>query len=140
MRPFRIGRSRAGLGLFAIRPLKRGTFIVAYTGPRIANTEAKRRERRGARYMFEIDSRWTIDGSSRSNLARYVNHACAPNARAVLRKRRIVYLASRKIAPHEEITVDYGEEYFDLFLKARGCRCAACATKNDKRRGSAISA
>jgi hypothetical protein len=133
-RSFRVGRSRAGLGLFATKKIKKGAFVVAYTGPRISNAESARRERRGARYMFEINRRWTIDGSSRKNLARYVNHACRPNARAVLRKGRIVYVALRNIAPEREITVDYGEEYFDYFLKKTGCLCAACATKQDVRK------
>src|SRR5262245_23356955 len=30
--------------------------------------------------LFEINSRWTIDGTSRKNLGRYVNHSCRPNA------------------------------------------------------------
>jgi hypothetical protein len=132
--PFRVGRATAGLGLFATKPIKQGAFIVAYRGPRITTAESAVRERRGARYMFEINTRWTIDGSSRKNLARYVNHACKPNAHAVLRKGRMVYLALRKIAPEQEITADYGKEYFDFFLKAAGCRCAACGAKGDVRR------
>jgi hypothetical protein len=130
----RVGRSSAGLGLFATKLFKQGALIVAYRGPRITTAESAVRERRGARYMFEINTRWTIDGSSRKNLARYANHSCKPNAYAVLRKRRMVYVALRKIAPEQEITVDYGKEYFDFFLKAAGCRCAACGAKRDVRR------
>jgi hypothetical protein len=137
-RPFRVGRSSAGLGLFATEPLKQGAFIVAYRGPRITTAESAVRERRGARYMFEINTRWTIDGSSRKNLARYVNHSCKPNAHAVLRKRRMVYVALRKIELGQEITVDYGKEYFDFFLKATGCRCAACGAKRDVRRSKPV--
>ncbi len=137
-RSFRVGRSRSGLGLFATKKIRRGAFVVAYRGPRITNAEAARRERRGARYMFEINRRWTIDGSSRKNLARYVNHACRPNAHAVLRKGRIVYVALRDIAPDREITVDYGEEYFDYFLKQTGCRCAACESKQSVRRSKPV--
>ncbi len=123
----RIGRAAAGLGLFAVKPIPRKAYIVTYRGRRIATAEAQQRERRhGAKYMFEIDKRWTIDGSSRHNLARYVNHSCRPNADAVLRNGRIVYVALRDIAPGEEITVDYGEEYFALFIAASGCRCDAC--------------
>ena len=77
--------------------------------------------------MFEITRQWTIDGSSRRNLGRYINHSCRPNADAVLRAGRIVFVALRDIAPDEEITLDYGEDYFELFIKPSGCRCAACA-------------
>jgi len=48
-RSFRIGRSNTGLGLFATDEIKKGAFIVAYTGRRISNAEADRRERREIR-------------------------------------------------------------------------------------------
>jgi len=133
-RPFRIGRALTGLGLFATASIEKGAFIVAYRGQRVTDAESERREARGARYMFEINSRWAIDGSSRKNLARYVNHACKPNAEAVLRKRGMVYIARRKIVPAEEITVDYGKDYFDAYLKKPGCRCAACRTMRKARK------
>ena len=57
--------------------------------------------------MFEINRRWTIDGSSRRNLGRYINHACRPNCEAVLRKGQMEFVALRDIAPGEEITYDY---------------------------------
>lgn len=136
-RPFRVGRSATGLGLFATSEIKKGAFIVAYTGRRIPDAEAARREARGARYIFEINSRWAIDGSSRRNLARYVNHSCRPNAEARLRKRGIVYVARRRIRPEEEITVDYGKEYFDGFIKSKGCRCAFCRDKRGRRKSRA---
>lgn len=129
-RLFRIGRSKTGLGLFAAAPIRKRQPIVEYSGPRIPTREAQAREKsRGSRYMFEIDRTWTIDGSVRSNIARYANHACRPNAEAYLSRGRIMLRAIRAIAPGEEITYDYGREYFDLFLKSSGCRCASCARK-----------
>jgi uncharacterized protein len=134
-RSVRVGRSATGLGLFAARPLAKRAYIVTYRGKRIPTAEAQRRERRcGAKYMFEIDRRWTIDGSSRRNLGRYLNHSCAPNAQAVLRAGKIVFVALRAIAAGEEITLDYGEEYFALYIRPLGCRCAACAKKRQKPR------
>ncbi len=126
----RIGRSATGLGLFAVKPIAKRAYIATYRGKRIATAEAQRRERRfGARYMFEIDRRWTIDGASRRNLGRYLNHSCAPNAEPLLRSGKMVFVALRAIAPGEEITYDYGEDYFDLYIRPAGCRCAACAVK-----------
>ena len=127
----RVARSTTGLGLFAAKPIRRGAYIVTYRGRRIPAEEARRREARGARYMFELDSRWTIDGSPRWNLARYINHSCRPNAKPVARQGRIVIIASRRIEPGEEITYNYGREYFDLFLKTR-CRCSACRAKRPR--------
>jgi len=34
-KPYRVGRSRTGLGLFATAPIKNGAFIIAYRGRRI---------------------------------------------------------------------------------------------------------
>ncbi|MGA9429598.1 MAG: SET domain-containing protein [Xanthobacteraceae bacterium] len=129
-RSVRVGRAATGLGLFAAKPIAKKDYIVTYRGRRITTAEAQRRERRfGAKYMFEIDRRWTIDGASRRNLGRYLNHSCDPNAEAVLRASQLVFVALRAIAPGEEITLDYGEEYFELYIKPLGCRCAACARK-----------
>jgi uncharacterized protein len=128
-RSFRVARSATGLGLFATKPIKRAGYIATYRGRRISTEEAYRRERRGAKYMFELDDRWVIDGSPRWNVARYINHSCCPNAKPVVRKGRIMFVALRSIAPGDEITYDYGCEYFDFFFKKGGCRCTACRTK-----------
>jgi uncharacterized protein len=127
----RVGRSATGLGLFATKPIKRGGYIATYRGRRISTKEAERREARGAKYMFTINNRWTIDGSPRWNLARYINHSCRPNAESVGRNGGIVIVASRRIEPGEEITYDYGPEYLDHFFK-NDCRCSACGAKKSR--------
>ena len=129
----RIGRAATGLGLFAAKSIAAKAYIVTYQGRRIPTAEAHRREREGkAKFMFEINRQWTIDGSSRRNLGRYINHACRPNCEAVLRKGQMMFVALRDIAPGEEITLDYGKEYFDLFIAPFGCRCATCAKRAAK--------
>jgi SET domain-containing protein len=131
---FRIGRSRTGLGLFATKSIRKREYIVTYRGRKITNEEADRLEARGSRYMFEINSRWTIDGSSRTNRGRYVNHSCRPNSEAVERRGGvIVYVARRKIKPDEEITVDYGKDYFDSFITKARCRCDKCRERRAER-------
>jgi uncharacterized protein len=125
-RPFRVGRSQTGLGLFAVAPIAKGETIVEYLGPRIPTSLARELDRRRAnKYLFEIDRRWTIDGSVRSNVARYANHACDPNAEAQLVRGRMLYRAIKRIRPGEEITIDYGEEHMQLYFK-QGCKCATC--------------
>jgi SET domain-containing protein len=131
---YRVGRSVTGLGLFATKPIKRGGYIATYRGRRITTEEADRREAHGARYMFELDKRWVIDGSPRWNVARYINHSCRPNAKPVGRRGGIVIVASRRIEPDEEITYDYGRDYLKSFLADGGCRCAACRRKKVLRR------
>ena len=135
-KPYRVGRSRSGLGLFATAPIEKGAFIVEYSGRRITNADAERLEKRGSRYMYEINSRWTVDGSSRRNIARYANHSCRPNAESDVVKGKVILRAIKKIRPEEEITYDYGEEYFEIFLKPVGCKCVKCREKRRKRRES----
>jgi SET domain-containing protein len=50
----------------------------------------------------------------------------------VLRKGQLVFVALREIVAGEEITLDYGKDYFDLFIAPFGCRCATCAKKAAK--------
>jgi uncharacterized protein len=129
-RSFRIGRSVTGLGLFATKPIEQGVYIATYRGRRITTEEADRSETRGAKYQFELNKRWTIDGSPRWNVARYINHSCRPNAKPVGRRGGIVIVALRQIESGEEITYDYERQYRDYFLENGGCRCTACRRKS----------
>jgi SET domain-containing protein len=127
--PYRVGRGRTGLGLFATAPITAGAFILEYRGRHITHAQAARREARGARYIFEINARWSIDGSTRRNIGRYANHSCRPNAESDLVGGKVILRAIRAIEAGEEITYDYGEEYVALFIAPRGCRCAKCARR-----------
>jgi SET domain-containing protein len=133
---YRVGRSNIGLGLFAARPIPERTPIVEYTGRRIPTCEAQEIDRRRAnKYLFEIDRRWTIDGATRTNMARYVNHSCDPNAEAESSRGRLIYRAIRNIPEGEEITVDYGEEHMEIYF-GKGCLCPSCKpVKTKAKRG-----
>ena len=122
----RVGRSSAGLGLFAENHFKRGDFIIEYTGKYLNNAEA---DQKGGKYLFRVNSRLTIDGTARENTARYINHSCRPNCEPLQDGRRIVVHAKKNIAPGEELTYDYGKEYFDEFIAPYGCRCQKCQSK-----------
>jgi hypothetical protein len=75
----------------------------------------------------------------RKNIARYINHACKPNAESDVsaRKRKVVIRAIKKIEPGEEINYDYGTDYFKAYLKPIGCKCDACEKKRKKKRAEA---
>lgn len=122
-----VRRSSAGLGLFSNQEFKRGDFIIEYTGELIPTEEA---DRRGGKYLFILNKKITIDGKGRENTARYINHSCKPNAEAESDEdaKKIRVSAKRKILPGEEITYDYGKEYWDEYIKPYGCRCAHCTT------------
>lgn len=117
-------RCATGLGLFALAPIPAGRRIIEYTGPLVPNAEV---EKRRGKYFFGVNSKWAIDGSPRANTARYINHSCRPNAEAVVSGRRVWIWSKRRIKAGEEITYDYGREYFDDHIRPAGCRCDKCA-------------
>src|SRR5216683_1081075 len=137
-KPYRVGRSRTGLGLFATKPIKKGAKIVRYFGP-LLDSRKKKDDAIENKYLFELNNRWTIDGSVRKNIARYINHACKPNAESDVkpRKRKVVIRAIKNIEPGEEINYDYGTDYFKAYLKPIGCKCDACEKKRKKKRAEA---
>ena len=137
-KPYRIGRARTGLGLFATKKIKKGSKIVRYFGPML-DSKNKKHDAIDNKYLFEITKRWTINGSVRKNTARYINHACKPNAESDVSKKklRVEIRAIKTIRPGEEINYDYGTDYFKEFLKPIGCKCVACEKKRKKKRAEA---
>jgi len=137
-KPYRIGRSKTGLGLFATKTIKKGTKIVRYFGPLLDSKKADD-DAIENKYLFELDKRWTIDGSVRENVARYINHSCKPNAESDVkpRKKKIIIRAIKNIEPGEEINYDYGTDYFKAYLKPIGCKCEACEKKRVKKKAEA---
>ena len=137
-KPYRVGRSRTGLGLFATKPIKKGAKIVRYFGP-LLDSRKKKDDAIENKYLFELNNRWTIDGSVRKNIARYINHACKPNAESDVkpRKRKVVIRAIKNIEPGDEINYDYGTDYFKAYIKPIGCKCVACEKKRKKQRAEA---
>ena len=137
-RPYRIGRSKTGLGLFATKPIKKGEKIIRYFGP-ILDSRKKEEDAIENKYLFELNNRWTIDGSVRENVARYINHACRPNAESDVRprKRKVFIRAIKNIEPGDEINYDYGTDYFKAYLKPIGCKCESCEKKRKKKRAEA---
>ena len=137
-KPYRIGRSRTGLGLFATRPIRKGTKIIRYFGP-LLDSRKEKDDAIENKYLFELNNRWTIDGSVRENIARYINHGCKPNAESDVkpRKRKVFIRAIKNIEPGDEISYDYGTDYFKAYLKPIGCKCDACEKKRRKKRAEA---
>lgn len=118
-----IKRSSAGLGLFALAPIKKNTTIIEYIGERVST---KKSDELDNRYIFSVNSRYDIDGSPRYNTARYINHSCRPNCEAINRRGRIFIVAKKNIKEGQELTYNYGKNYFEGFIKEAGCRCEKC--------------
>jgi SET domain-containing protein len=132
-RSFRVGRSRTGLGLFATKPIKKNSRIVEYKGPLLTGEAAQKAENGGNRYLYEINKRWTIDGKARSNVARYGNHSCNPNADSYNVKKRVFIRAIKNIKPGDEIVYDYGIDYLKNVIGKSNCQCSRCRKRRNKR-------
>ena len=128
---YAIKRTRSGLGFFALQPIPRGKRIIEYTGPYITNEEC---EQRYGKYFFGVNSKWSIDGSPRSNIARYINHSCKPNAEAIISGRRVWIWSKRNIKAGEEVTYHYGTEYYEDIIKPVGCGCEKCLPEGKKKK------
>jgi SET domain-containing protein len=133
-RPFRVGRSMTGLGLFATTEIKKRQRIAEYRGRRITTAQAEKLER-GLRnlYMFELNSKITIDGTPRYNVARYANHSCNPNAEPTIYGGRIFIRALRRIKPEEEITYHYGMDYLRNVIGISNCKCGRCRRRKARK-------
>jgi SET domain-containing protein len=123
---FAVKRTITGLGLFTLRPFSEGKRIIEYTGKIISSDD---RKEMSGRYLFEISEKLAINGKIRTNLARYINHSCRPNAIAYLSGRRVWIWAKRNIKAGEPITIDYGKRYFDDYIRPIGCKCEKCLKK-----------
>jgi len=132
-RPFRLGRSLTGLGLFATRPIRKRSRIAEYKGRLLTTKQAEKLEQRGNRYLYEINSRWTIDGSPRSNISRYFNHSCNPNAETYDVRHRVFIRTLRNIKPGEEIVYDYGIDYLKNVIGRSNCKCSRCRRRKAKK-------
>lgn len=124
MRESSISRRRSkihGSGVFAVRNIGAGVRIVEYKGERVP---ARRYHDDGEDYvnLFRVGRGYVIDPARRGNIARFINHSCAPNCESVDDDGRIFIESIRKIRKGEEITYDY---HLDL---------GASPTRSDKRR------
>lgn len=125
-----------GRGVYAQRAIPYGTRIVEYTGQRITKAESQRREelrlarqRRGLDscvYIFVLNRRYDLDGRTSKNIARLINHSCAPNCRSEIIRGRVWIIARRDIAAGEEITFDYGFPLNEWRLHPCHCGAAQC--------------
>ncbi|KAF7683996.1 Histone-lysine N-methyltransferase EZH2 [Astathelohania contejeani] len=115
-----------GFGLFAGEPIKKGEFVIEYTGEFITNNEAERRgyfyEKRKVSYLFDVlkkdeDRCHTLDAMYVGSRAKYINHSKKPNLVArviqVYGIKRIGFYALNDIQVDEELFFDYNyqEEY-----------------------------
>lgn len=123
-----------GRGVYAVKPIKKGTRILEYVGERISHAEADRRfwkkgQDDGHTFLFVVNHKTVIDGTHDGNDARYINHRCAANCETVTEGNRIFIDAMTNIKAGEELGYDYqltwdsGDDPEEL--KLYDCRCGS---------------
>jgi SET domain-containing protein len=132
---YRVRRSKVhGLGVFALRRIRKGTRIVEYLGDRVSHAVADRRyddhdENDNHTFLFSVDRGLVIDAGVNGNEARFINHSCDPNCESVIENRRVFIDAVRTIQPGEELSYDYqiGRERGDPpnVDQVYACRCGS---------------
>jgi uncharacterized protein len=119
-------RSKAGIGLYATHDIRKGQKIIEYVGDKVTTKVA---DTVGGKYLFAVNSRYTILGNVSYNKARFINHACAPNCEPRAMKWRVFIYAIKNIAAGEELVYNYGKDYFEMIIKPLGCLCTKCVAR-----------
>ena len=121
----KVKKSGTGKGLFAKAKIPKGSCIIEYFGVPVAEEDLYKIN---SKYLFETEKGITINGNIPENTARYINHSCRPNCEALGPRGKVFIFAMKSIGPGEELTYDYGKEYFDEYLSNGRCKCAKCTT------------
>ncbi|MGB8646932.1 MAG: SET domain-containing protein-lysine N-methyltransferase [Anaerolineae bacterium] len=123
-----------GMGVFALRPIPKGTRVVEYIGERISHAESDRRYDddamgRAHTFLFIVDDATVIDAAVGGNEARFINHSCAPNCESLIEAGRVWIETIRNIARGEELSYDYQLErpgrYRQEYEQEYACHCGA---------------
>ena len=137
---FKVARSSIhGWGLFVKEPIAKGEMLIEYQGALIRSSLNESILRKYTRnrvfgatdgsYIFRIDEDFHVDATMAGNIARFMNHSCAPNAvsRIVeigsqIKDKRIIIFAARDLQVGEELQYDY---QFALGGEKIECHCGA---------------
>jgi len=114
-------------GCYTTRPIKKGTRIIEYTGPKLVKDAADDLYEDSPRtYLFGFgDGSRVIDGDG---MAAFINHSCAPNCEPDEIGDRVYIFARRNIRAGEELVYDYNLYDGDLddpascFCGSKQCR------------------
>ena len=114
-------------GLYAAKDIKMGKKIIYYKGKIITKKETERNSKYDndkAIYLFNLNSRYDLDGDFEYNTARLINHSCNPNCEVAGKGLKLWIFAIRNIKKNEELTYDYGFGY-DKDYKDYICKCGS---------------
>ena len=125
-----------GSGVFSTKYIKKNTKIIQYIGEKVTRAEGNiRSEKRlkkflnskedGSVYIFELNSKFDIDGSPLYNKARYINHSCNPNCEVDIKNNEIWISSIKNIKKGDELSYDYGFEFDEDDFMDHKCKCGS---------------
>ena len=130
---------RLACRLFVKEPIPKGEMCIEYQGALIRNSLADTFLKRytamgipGDCYIFRIDDELMVDATMWGNIARFMNHSCAPNAYSRIVEvgkgsydKHIIIFAKRDLHVGEELQYDYqfalGGDKIDCYCGAANC-------------------
>ncbi len=136
-----------GKGIFASSNIPKHKNIIEYIGEKISKSEGDRRSEKrlkkylnskitGSVYIFELNSKYDIDGTTLRNKARYINHSCNPNCEVEIVRGKIWIKSIKKIKRGEELSYDYGygfdkNDYMDHVCNCGEKKCIGYVISSD---------
>ncbi len=114
---------QAGKGLFSRVTIRAGDTIGEYTGEIVTDDEVNEEPYVDSDYVLWVCKDHNIVGEGPlANHTRYINHSNRPNGRIVCstrwKKARIE--AIRTIKPGDEVFIDYGPYYWEVYAERNG--------------------
>jgi uncharacterized protein len=112
-----------GRGVYARCLIREDETVCEYKGEIISEAEVARRypenmEGLNHTFVFGVAHNHNIDGGSKGNIARWINHSCAPNCDTYEKDKRMFVRAARDIRAGEELSYDYAIEAGERLTKA----------------------
>lgn len=129
-----------GQGVFATANIAQGEDVVEYVGKLRSHDEVDDEyggADTGHTFLFILNDDYVIDANIHGNIARWLNHSCAPNCIAYViedpsedrSKDKVMIEALRDITAEEELTYDYdirlGEPVTEEERILWACRCGS---------------
>ena len=125
-----------GSGVFSDANIPKKTKIIEYIGEKVSKKEGDRRsakrikkylnsKKTGSVYIFELNSKYDVDGSPKYNKARYINHSCNPNCEVEITNGKIWIVSIKNIKKGVELSYDYGYEFDKDDYQDHICKCGS---------------
>ena len=115
------------LGLFAKSDINKGEKVIEYKGRKFTHKQVEenvRFDNSKAIYLFTLNERYVLDGDTKINTAKYINHSCDPNCEVDIIKGKIWIIAIKDIKKGDELSYDYGFGY-DADFRQFPCKCGS---------------